>query len=58
MATAKSMVVATEGLDTPGQIAVYSLDHPGKPSLPLRPHVPDEADHEDPMLNYPNYMQD
>ena len=54
----KSMVVATEGLDTPEQIAVYSLDHSGKPSLSLRPHVPREADHKNPILAYPNYMPD
>jgi len=54
----KSMVAATEGLDTPRQIAVYSLDHSGKPSLSLRPHVPKEADHKNPILAYPNYMPD
>jgi Tol biopolymer transport system component len=53
-----TMVAATEGLDTPRHIAVYSLDHSGKPSLSLRPHVPKEADHKDPILNYPNYMPD
>jgi Tol biopolymer transport system component len=52
------MVAATEGLDTPRQIAVYSLDHSGKPSLSLRPHVPKEADHKNPILAYPNYMPD
>ena len=54
----ESMVVATEGVDTPRQIAVYSLGHVGKPSLSLRPHVPKEADHKDPIVNYPNYMPD
>jgi Tol biopolymer transport system component len=39
----KSMVVVTEGVDTPRQFAVYSLDHSEKPALPLRPHVPGEA---------------
>jgi Tol biopolymer transport system component len=54
----KSMVVVTEDLDTPQKVAVYSLDHPGKPSLTLRPHVPKEADHKDPIFDYPNYMAD
>lgn len=51
----KSMVVVTEDLDSPQKIAVYSLDHLGKPLLTLRPHVPKEPDHE-PELDYPNYM--
>ncbi len=54
----KSMVVVTEGLDTPTQIAVYSIEHQGSPMLSLRPHVPKEADHKDPILDYPNYMPD
>ena len=49
------MVVVTEDLETPQKIAVYSLDHPGKPFLTLRPHVPKEPNHE-PDLDYPNYM--
>jgi Tol biopolymer transport system component len=53
-----SMVVVTEDLDTPRKIAIYSLEHPGKPLLTLRPHVPKEADHKDPILDYPNYMPD
>jgi Tol biopolymer transport system component len=51
----KSMVVVTEDLDTPQKVAVYSLDHPGKPLQTLRPHVPKEPNHE-PELDYPNYM--
>jgi Tol biopolymer transport system component len=54
----KSMVVATEDLDTPRKIAIYSLEHPGKPLLTLRPHVPKEADRNDPIFNCPNYMPD
>jgi Tol biopolymer transport system component len=54
----QGMVVVTEDLDTPQKIAVYSLDHPGKPLLTLRPHVPKEADHKNPILDYPNYMPD
>jgi Tol biopolymer transport system component len=54
----KSMVVVTEDLASPQKIAVYSLDHPGMPLLTLRPHVPKEADHRDPIFDYPNYMPD
>jgi Tol biopolymer transport system component len=54
----KRMVAATEGVDTPRQIAVYSLDSSGKPALSLRPHVPREADHKDPILDDPNFMAD
>lgn len=54
----KSMVVVTEGIDTNRQIAIYSLDRPGQPTLSLRPHVPKEADHKNPILNYPNYLPD
>jgi Tol biopolymer transport system component len=54
----KSMVVVTEGLYTNRQIAVYSLDAPGQPTLARRPHVPKEADHKNPILNCPNYMPD
>jgi Tol biopolymer transport system component len=51
----KSIVVVTEDLDTPQKIAVYSLDHAGKPLQMLRPHIPKEPNHE-PELDYPNYM--
>ena len=51
----KSIVVVTEDLDTPQKIAVYSLDHAGKPLQMLRPHVPKEPHHE-PELDDPNYM--
>ncbi len=54
----KSMVVVTEDLDTPQKIAIYSVERQGKPLLTLRPHVPKEADHKDPILDYPNYMPD
>ena len=54
----KSMVIAQESLDTNRAIAIYSLDHPGKPIQLLRPHVPKEADHKNPILNDPNYMPD
>jgi Tol biopolymer transport system component len=54
----KSMVIVTEGIDTNRQIAIYSLDRPGKPMQSLQPHVPKEADHKNPILNFPNYMPD
>lgn len=54
----KNIVVVTEGIDTDRQIAIYSLDHPGQPTLSLRPHVPKEADHKNPIVNFPNYMPD
>jgi Tol biopolymer transport system component len=50
----RNMVVVTEGVDTPEQIAIYSLDHPEKPAQLLRPHVPG---HEG-IYNFPNYMPD
>ena len=54
----KSMVLVTEGIDTPQLIAVYSLDHVGKPTVSLRPHVPNEVDHKEPIFNCPNYLPD
>lgn len=51
----KSMVTVTESLDTPQQIAIYSLDHPEKPSLSLRPHVPGEPKLGQ-VFDFPNYM--
>ncbi|MGB9333679.1 MAG: hypothetical protein WCB14_01615 [Candidatus Acidiferrales bacterium] len=54
----KSMVVVTEGIDTDRQISIYSLDRTGQPVLSLRPHVPKEADHKNPILDYPNYLPD
>jgi len=54
----KSMVIVQESLDTGREIAIYSLDHPGKPIQLLQPHVPKEADHKDPILDFPNYMPD
>jgi tricorn protease-like protein len=50
----KSMVVVTEGLDTPEQIAIYSLDHPEKPAQVFRPRVPKGEK----IYNSPNYMPD
>jgi Tol biopolymer transport system component len=54
----KNMAIVTEGLDTNREIAIYSLDHPGKPLQSLQPHVPNEADHKDPILDFPNYTPD
>ena len=48
------MVVVTEGLDSPEQISIYSLDHPEKPARVLRPRVPG---HER-IYNCPNFMPD
>jgi Tol biopolymer transport system component len=53
----KNMAVVTEGLDTPQQIAIYSLDQPEKPSLSLRPHVPGESKLGQ-EFDFPNYMPD
>jgi Tol biopolymer transport system component len=57
-ADGKNMAVVTEGIDTNRQIAIYSLDRPGQPTQSFRPHVPKEADHKNPILNFPNYMPD
>jgi Tol biopolymer transport system component len=54
----KNMVIVQESLHTNRAIAIYSLDHPEKPIQLLQPHVPKEADHKDPILNFPNYMSD
>lgn len=54
----RSMVVVTEGLYKSGKICIYSLDAPGPPMKSLRPHVPREADHKNPILDYPNFMPD
>jgi Tol biopolymer transport system component len=54
----KNMVIVQESLDTNRAIAIYSLDHPGKPIQLLQPHVPKEADHKNPLLDFPNYMPD
>ena len=50
----KSIVVVTVSLDAPDMIAIYSLDHPGKPARVLRPRVPG---HER-TYNSPNFMPD
>jgi Tol biopolymer transport system component len=54
----KNLVVVTEGLETNRQIAIYSISHPGPPLRTFQPHVPKEADHKNPILNYPNYLPD
>jgi Tol biopolymer transport system component len=54
----KSMVIVAEGLETNGHIAIYSLTDPGPPTRTLQPHVPHEADHKNPILDYPNYLPD
>jgi Tol biopolymer transport system component len=54
----KSMVIVTEGLYTNREICIYSLDSTGPPTQSLSPHVPKEADHKNPILNYPNFMPD
>ena len=54
----KSMVVVTEGFDTPQKIAIYSLESTGQPMLSLQPHVPKEADRKNPIFADPNYMPD
>jgi len=50
----KNMVVVTESVDSPEQIAIYSLDHTEKPLRVIRPHVPG---HER-IYNCPNFMPD
>jgi Tol biopolymer transport system component len=57
-ADGQSMVVVTEGLYNSRHICLYSLRQPGPPTQALRPHVPKEADHKNPILNYPNFMPD
>jgi Tol biopolymer transport system component len=54
----KSMAVMTEGFDAGQQIAIYSLAPPGPPTRSLKPHVPKEADHKNPIVDFPNYMPD
>jgi Tol biopolymer transport system component len=54
----KSMAVMTEGFDAGQQIAIYSLTRPGPPTRSLKPHVPREADHKNPIVDFPNYMPD
>jgi Tol biopolymer transport system component len=54
----KNMVVVTEGLYSNRQIRIYSLDSMSPPTRSLSPHVPKEADHKNPILNYPNFMPD
>jgi Tol biopolymer transport system component len=54
----KNMAVMTVGFDAGQQIAIYSLARPGSPARSLKPHVPKEADHKNPIVNFPNYMPD
>jgi Tol biopolymer transport system component len=53
-----SMAVMTVGFDAGQQIAIYSLARPGSPTRSLKPHVPKEADHRNPIVDFPNYMPD
>ena len=53
-----SMAVMTEGFDAGRQIAIYSLARPGSPTRSLKPHVPKETDHKNPIVDFPNYMPD
>jgi Tol biopolymer transport system component len=54
----KSMAVMTVGFDAGQQIAIYSLAGPESPTRSLKPHVPKEADHKNPIVDFPNYMPD
>jgi Tol biopolymer transport system component len=53
----KSMVLVTEEGHSSQQIAIYSLDQTGKPSISLRPHVPGEP-RLGPEFASPNFMPD
>jgi len=53
----KSMVVVTQDTDSPEKIAVYSLDHLGKPKLSLRPDIPGGSKG-DQIYGFPNYLPD
>jgi len=55
-ANGKDLMLITEGFESPRQIAIYSLDHPGEPNRTLQPHVPHEPG--EPILDWPNYMPD
>lgn len=52
----KSTVLVTEGLNAGQQISGYSLDHPEKPSLSFRPHVPKQP--RDPIFANAQYLPD
>lgn len=54
----RNMVIAQEGFDTGREIVIYSVDRQGAPIKVFQPHVPKEADHKDPILEFPNYMPD
>ncbi len=53
----KNLVMMTEGLNASEQIAVYSLDHPDKPTLLLQPRVP-KGSRNDPIYVDPQYLPD
>lgn len=54
----KTMVVVTEGAETGQRIAVYSITDPGPALCTFRPHIPNEADHKNPIFAYPNFLPD
>jgi dipeptidyl aminopeptidase/acylaminoacyl peptidase len=51
----KNLVMMSEGVNASERIAVYSLDHPEKPPLVLRPHVP-KGFSNDPIYVGPQYL--
>jgi len=53
----KTMVLMTEGMSTPEQIALYSLEHPEKPPVLLRPHLP-RGSSRDPIYVDPQFSPD
>jgi len=53
----KSMVVVTEDTDSPEKIAFYSLEHPGQPTLSLRPSIPGGLKGDE-IYDFPNYLPD
>jgi Tol biopolymer transport system component len=52
----KSMLLVTEKLDSPPQIAIYALENAEKPVQSFRPHVPGQPP--SPIFDCPNYMPD
>jgi Tol biopolymer transport system component len=54
----KCMAVMTEGFDAHQQIAIYPLARPGPSTRSLKAHIPKEADHKNPIVDFPNYMPD
>jgi len=53
----KSIVVVVEDLNGESYIAIYPIDKTGPPLRFLRPHVPKEDDHKNPILNFPNFIR-